>query len=90
MTQQIQYITFDGRDEDQGFHKRVVDTLENLKPGQGIHIIKEFEPFPLYDLMARHGLDRKVEQKGDEEFHAWFFPKLPAGEDEMGRVLGLD
>ncbi|PID59184.1 histidine kinase [candidate division KSB3 bacterium] len=90
MENNVTYTTFDGRNETTEFHNAVRDAVRNLKPGEGLHIIKEFEPFPLYDLMEKHGLDRHVEKKGEEEYHAWFFPKSDAGAPQMKKHLSLD
>lgn len=90
MNSEIKYIELDGRGEEEKFHTCVLDALKELKLGEGIHIIKEFEPFPLYGLMEKHGLDKKVEQKGENEYHAWFFPKTETVEPEMKQHLNLD
>lgn len=88
MSENIKYITIDGRGETEEFQKCVLDELKKLQPNEGLHIIKEFEPFPLYELMKKNGFDKKVEQKGDEEFHVWFYPFPP--EDEMKVHLKID
>lgn len=88
MSKNIRYTILDGRGKTEEFQQCVLDALQKLQPGEGLHIIKEFEPFPLYELMKKRGFDKKVEQKGPEEFHAWFFP---AGVDsEMKQHLELD
>lgn len=90
MNLDIKYIELDGRGEYETFHKCVLDILKKLKPDEGIHIIKESEPFPLYELMEKHGLNKKVEQKGKNEYHIWFFPKSETNEPEMKQHLNLD
>lgn len=88
MSKNINYITLDGRGKDEEFQKCILDTLKDLKSGEGIHIIKEFEPFPLYELMKKRGFNKKVEQKDVNEYHAWFFPV--AVEPEMKQHLTVD
>lgn len=88
MSKNIAYTTLDGRGKTEEFQTCVLNALIELKPGEGLHIIKEFEPFPLYELMKKRGFDKRVEQKGEEEFHAWFFPV--AKEPEMNQHLNVD
>ncbi len=90
MKKDIQYIKLDGRGESEEFQKCVLDALEEIKPNEGLHIIKEFEPFPLYSLMEKRGFEKFVEKINDDEFHAWFFPKDDFEEIEMKKHLDLD
>lgn len=88
MHPKIKYTQLDGRGKDETFHQSVLDTVANLKKGEGLHIIKEFEPLPLYALMEKKGLSKHVEKISGTEYHAWFFPgDLDA---EMDRYLNLD
>lgn len=91
MRKDIEYITIDGRGEHDGFKDCVTETLKKLKSGEGIHIIKEFEPFPLYKLMEKKGLEKYIEKVSDTEYHGYFFPAKQKVEDiEMYKYLKLD
>lgn len=87
MKSDITFIKLDGRNQQEEFHACITDTLKELQPGEGLHVIKDFEPFPLYELMAKKGFDKKVEQKAEDEFHVWFMPKTDL---KMKQYLDLD
>ena len=88
MNQELRYITLDGRGQSTEFQQTVFDKLQNLQPNEGLHIIKEFEPTPLYEVMKNKGYEKAVEQKGEEEFHVWFYPA--SADPEMKDNLDLD
>ena len=44
-----------------------------LPVGAGLEIVQSFEPLPLYDVMEQLGYERHTEQRGENEFHAWFY-----------------
>ena len=90
MRKDITYITIDGRGEHDSFRDCVTKTLETIKPNQGIHVIKDFEPFPLYKMMKNKGFDKYVEKISDTEYHAYFFPFEVVSDIEMNKHLGLD
>ena len=74
MKKDIEYITIDGRGEHETFRDCITKAIEDLKPGEGIHVIKDFEPFPMYKMMESKGFDKYVEKISDEEYHVYFFP----------------
>ena len=90
MKKDIKYITLDGRGETESFKDCVLDALKKLSPEEGLHVIKEFEPFPLYSLIRKKGMDKYVEKEGDEEYHIWFFPKKEIEDIEMKKYLNID
>ena len=90
MKKEIKYITLDGRGKSEEFLECVLDALKGLQVGEGLYIIKDFEPFPLYTLMEQKGFEKHVEKKSDEEYHAWFFPKEEIEDIEMKKHLDLD
>ncbi len=53
----------------QGLKKQAVD----MPVGEGMEVIQSFEPIPLYEVMEGLGFERYTEQKGDAEFHAYFY-----------------
>ena len=44
-----------------------------LSAGTGLEIIQSFDPIPLYEVMEALGFEHHTEQKGDAEFHAYFY-----------------
>ena len=41
--------------------------------GEGLEIIQNFEPLPLYEVMEGLGFERHTEQVAEGEFHAYFY-----------------
>ena len=46
---------------------------EALPEGEGLEIVQSFEPIPLYEVMDGLGYERHTEQRGDTEFHVFFY-----------------
>ncbi|MBB6217954.1 hypothetical protein HNQ80_004091 [Anaerosolibacter carboniphilus] len=90
MEKEIRYITIDGRGEHESFKDCITKTVKDLKPNEGIHIIKDFEPFPMYKMMEEKGFDKHVEKISDQEFHVYFTPKAEFEKIKMGEHLDLD
>ncbi|MBU3145067.1 PAS domain-containing protein [Clostridium sp. CF012] len=90
MKKDIIYITIDARGEHETFKDCITKAIENLKPGEGIHVIKDFEPFPMYKMMESKGFDKYVEKINDEEYHAYFFPFTELNNIEMNNHLNID
>ncbi|EOR26338.1 hypothetical protein A500_08391 [Clostridium sartagoforme AAU1] len=90
MKKDITYITIDGRGEHESFRDCVTKTLKTIELNQGIHVIKDFEPFPLYKMMESKGFDKYVEKISDTEYHAYFFPFEKISDIEMNKHLSLD
>lgn len=90
MKNDITYITIDGRGDHESFRDCVTKTLETIESNQGIHVIKDFEPFPLYKMMESKGFDKYVEKISDTEYHAYFFPFEKFSDIEMNKHLSLD
>ena len=44
-----------------------------LPVGSGLEIIQSFDPIPLYEVMEDLGFEHFTEQKGDAEYHAFFY-----------------
>lgn len=44
-----------------------------LAEGEGMEIVQSFDPIPLYEVMEGLGFEHHTEQKGDAEFHAYFY-----------------
>ncbi|QNO15990.1 PAS domain-containing protein [Alkalicella caledoniensis] len=90
MKRDLNYITIDGRGEHDSFRDCVTKAIENLKDGEGIHVIKDFEPFPMYKMMESKGFDKYVEKISDTEYHGYFFPTEKLDVIKMGEFLKLD
>jgi len=46
---------------------------KQLPVGSGLEIIQSFDPIPLYEVMESLGYEHFTEQRGDAEYHAWFY-----------------
>ncbi len=44
-----------------------------IAEGEGMEIVQSFDPIPLYEVMEGLGFEHYTEQKGDAEFHAYFY-----------------
>lgn len=53
----------------QGLKKQAMQ----LPAGSGMEIVQSFDPIPLYEVMEGLGYEHHTEQKGDAEFHAYFY-----------------
>jgi DUF438 domain-containing protein len=90
MKKEINYITIDGRGEHESFRDCITKAIQDLKPNEGIHVIKDFEPFPMYRMMEEKGFDKYVEKISDEEYHVYFSPKAELEKIKMGEYLKFD
>ncbi|WP_074463618.1 PAS domain-containing protein [Cellulosilyticum sp. I15G10I2] len=90
MKRDITYKTIDGRGEHESFRDCVTKAIEDLKPGEGIHVIKDFEPFPMYKMMEAKGFDKEVEKISDTEYHVYFYPSAALEAIKMGEFLDVD
>lgn len=59
------------------FIPRLLERLKAMPPGSGLHLIKEFEPTPIYALARDQGLDVHMEPEGEEEFHVYLYRSSP-------------
>lgn len=69
----MNYRKIDGREDHESFRDCITTVVEELKVDEGIHVIMDFEPVPLYKMMASKGFDKRVEKISDEEFHVYFY-----------------
>lgn len=100
MKKDINYVTIDGRGEHDSFRDCVTKAIKELKPNEGIHVIKDFEPFPMYKMMEEKGFDKFVEKVSDDEYHAYFYPidklekikmteNLDIDEDKINKIIDI-
>ncbi len=62
----------------QGLKKQAMQ----LPAGNGIEIVQSFDPIPLYEVMEGLGYEHHTEQKGEAEFHAYFYRVAVKKEDK--------
>ena len=55
----------------QGLKKQAMQ----LPAGSGLEIVQSFDPIPLYEVIEGLGFEHFTEQKGEAEFHAYFYRK---------------
>lgn len=53
-----------------------------LDKGEGLEIIQNFDPIPLYEVMEDLGYEYHTEQKGETEFHAYFYRTMVKREEK--------
>jgi uncharacterized protein len=90
MKKEIKYITIDGRGDHDAFRECITKVIEELKQNEGIHLIKDFEPFPMYKMMTEKGFDKYVEKISDNEYHVYFSPKSVLDKIQMVEHLKVD
>jgi len=59
-----------------------------LEVGQGLRVIQDFEPLPLYAVLGDMGFEHEMVQVSDEEYHVYFY-KVAAPGGEMPQVPPL-
>lgn len=67
------FRTIDVRGIQGNFFQGLKKQAMQVKKGEGLEIIQSFEPIPLYEVMEDLGFEHYTEQKGDAEFHAYFY-----------------
>lgn len=90
MKEDVKYITIDGRGEHESFRDCITQTLKDLKTDEGIHLIKDFEPFPIYQMMGEKGFEKHMEKINEEEFHVYFWRKEKLEKITMSEHLQVD
>ena len=67
------FKTVDVRGIQGNFFQGLKKQAMGLAAGEGLEIIQSFDPIPLYEVMEGLGFEHFTEQKGDAEFHAYFY-----------------
>lgn len=70
---QQEFKTIDVRGIQGNFFPGLKKQAISLAVGDGIEIVQSFDPIPLYEVMEELGFEHYTEQKGDAEFHAYFY-----------------
>lgn len=63
----------DVRGVQSNFFQGIKRQAMQLPAGDGLEIVQSFDPIPLYEVMEDLGFEHHTEQKGDAEFHAYFY-----------------
>ncbi|WP_050033203.1 DUF2249 domain-containing protein [Halorubrum halophilum] len=59
----------DVRDRDDPPFPVISDALDDLDPGESLHLVNSFEPEPLYDVLTDRGFDHEAARVDDDEWH---------------------
>ena len=73
MDKTANFKTIDVRGIQGNFFQGIKKQAANTEVGNGLEIIQSFDPIPLYEVMEGLGFEHYTEQKGDAEFHAYFY-----------------
>ncbi len=73
------------------FIPRLIERLKTMPSDSGLHLIKEFEPVPIYALAKEQGLEVHMDQTGAEEFHVYLYrPPASAKAPLMADYIEVD
>jgi len=75
---EIEYETFDAREISGFFLPEIIAKSKSMPQGQGLKVIQNFEPVPLYDVMDKMGWGYVTRQAGAEEWQVFFYRKQAA------------
>jgi hypothetical protein len=67
------FKTIDVRGIQGNFFQGLKKQAMALPEGEGLEVVQSFDPIPLYEVMEGLGFDHFTEQKGEAEFHAYFY-----------------
>lgn len=62
--------------------RRILDAARALPIGSVLRVRADFEPAPLYAVLARHGLGHATERLADDDWRVWFFHDAAAAPAE--------
>jgi len=63
--------TLDAREIDGEPFGAIVAALEDLPDGETLELVNNFEPEPLYGVLADRGFDHETERVGDDEVRVY-------------------
>jgi uncharacterized protein (DUF2249 family) len=77
--------------------RRILDATRDLPLGSVLRVRAIFEPAPLYDVLARHGLAHATERLAADDWRVWFYRDVdvtpaayePAASDDAVIVLDV-
>lgn len=59
----------DVRERDDPPFPAISDALDGLGPDEHLRLVNDFEPVPLYDVLADRGFEHETERIADDEWH---------------------
>jgi len=59
----------DVRDRDDPPFPVISDALDELGPDERLRLVNDFEPAPLYDVLAERGFEHETERVAADEWH---------------------
>lgn len=95
---EVQKGTFqvvDGRGKGMDFMPIFLEKAKQIELGDGITVIQNFEPVPLYPQMTKLGFDYVVEKIADDQYRAYFYREKegqdgPTMSDRMSEHVEID
>ena len=75
MAQKDGFQVIDLRSLQGNFSQGLFKKADALPAGSGLHLIQDFQPYPLYEALADRGYEYEVEQQGPSEFYIYFYRK---------------
>ncbi len=69
----VAFKQIDVRGVQGNFFQGIKKQAMQIRAGNGLEIIQSFDPIPLYEVMEGLGFEYHTEQKGEAEFHAYFY-----------------
>ncbi len=69
----VAFKQIDVRGVQGNFFQGIKKQAMQIRAGNGLEIVQSFDPIPLYEVMEGLGFEYHTEQKGEAEFHAYFY-----------------
>ena len=73
LKQKESFVEFDVRTLKGNFLSAIIKKAKAIRKGEGIKIIQNFEPIPLYDTMKNIGFEHHTEKEADGVYYSYFF-----------------
>lgn len=68
----MDFEEIDARELEGFFQQQIIQTVQSLGKNQGLKVIQNFEPVPLYGVMEEKGWEHFTRKISDNEFHVFF------------------
>ena len=73
LNQKDEFIEFDVRGLKGNFFLAIIKKAKTIPIGEGIKIVQDFEPIPLYSSMENIGFEHHTEKLSDGTYHSYFY-----------------
>ncbi len=73
LNQKNEFIEFDVRKLKGNFYLAIIKKAKTIPIGEGIKIIQNFEPIPLYNSMENIGFEHHTEKLADGTYNSYFY-----------------